>query len=57
MKYKTLLATLALTVAPSLALAMGCGYGHTKAEQVVMSCAEGTVYDTEAQKCVPLTTS
>ncbi|MGI9388802.1 MAG: carbohydrate-binding module family 14 protein [Boseongicola sp.] len=55
MKTKTLLATLALIVAPSIALATGCGLGHTKAEQVVMSCAEGSVFDSETQRCVPTT--
>ena len=55
MKTKMLLATLALIVTPSIALAMGCGIGHTKTEQVVMSCAEGSIYDTEAQRCIPTT--
>ena len=53
MKIKVLLAALALTAAPSFAMAMGgCGFGHAKAEDVAMSCAEGTVYDSEAQRCV-----
>jgi hypothetical protein len=30
MKMKLLFATLAVTVTPSLALAMGCGFGHEK---------------------------
>lgn len=55
MKTKILLATLALAVTPSLALAMGCGYGHTKTDTVAMSCVEGSVYDAEAQRCVPTT--
>ncbi len=55
MKTKLLLATLALAVTPSLAMAMGCGYGHVKGEDIAMSCAEGSVYDTDAQRCVPTT--
>ena len=55
MKTKLLLATLALAVSPSLALAMGCNYGHTKTEDVVMSCAPGSVFDSETERCVPTT--
>lgn len=56
MKTKMLLATLALIVTPTLALAGGgCGFGHAKTEQVVMSCAEGSIYDAEEQRCVPTT--
>ena len=55
MKTKLLLATLALAASPTLAMAMGCSYGHTKTEDVVMSCAAGSVFDTETQKCVPTT--
>lgn len=57
MPKKTLLAALALTLAPTLALAMGCSYSHEVKEQVVMSCADGTVYDADAEACVPLSTS
>lgn len=49
---KTLLTALALTALPSLAIAMGCSYGHTTAS---MSCAEGTVLDAETGTCVPTT--
>jgi len=50
---KTLLSALALTVLPSLALAMGCSsYEHTTAQ---MSCADGTAYDAETGTCVPVT--
>ncbi|MBT8413763.1 MAG: hypothetical protein KJO30_05475 [Boseongicola sp.] len=55
MKTKILLATLALAVTPSLALAMGCGFGHAKTETASISCAEGSVYNAEAQRCVPTT--
>ena len=55
MKTKMLLATLALAVSPSIALAMGCSGGHSKAEEVTMSCAAGSVFDAESQRCVPTT--
>ena len=54
MKTKTLLAALALTFAPAMAFAEGCQWGHAK-EEVAMSCAAGSVYDAEAEKCVPTT--
>lgn len=57
MKTKLLLATLALAVTPSLAMAMGgCGFGHAKTDEVAMSCAEGSTYSTDLQRCVPITT-
>ena len=55
MKSKLLLATLALALAPGLALA-ACYDGHAK-EDIVMSCTDGTVYDTATQTCVSETTS
>lgn len=56
MKIKMLLAALALTTAPTFALAQPCGaLGHVVTEKVVMSCAEGSIYDSNAQKCVPTT--
>lgn len=54
MKMKLLLATLALAASPTLALA-ACFDGHAKAEDTVMSCAAGSTYDTETQRCVPTT--
>jgi len=56
MKMKLLFATLAVTVTPSLALAMGCGFGREKTDTAAISCAEGSVYSAAAQSCVPLTT-
>lgn len=50
---KTVLAALALTLAPTLSLAMGCSYG--KHDQQVMSCAAGTVYDANTNSCVATT--
>ncbi|MFN3953733.1 MAG: hypothetical protein ACK4LQ_04710 [Pararhodobacter sp.] len=48
MPFKTLLAALALSMAPSLALAMGCG----DLRQTTASCAEGQVWDSASQSCV-----
>lgn len=57
MKIKMLLVASVLVASPSLALAMGCNWGsHAIKEDVAMSCAEGTVWDTDAKNCVPLTT-
>ena len=53
MKTKTVLVALALTLAPTLSLAMGCHYG--KHEQQAMSCADGTVYDAASKSCVSTT--
>lgn len=56
MKTRTLLVALALAVSPGLALAgEGCSYGDSGSEDVVMSCAEGSTYDSEAGRCVPTT--
>ena len=53
MKTKTLLAALALTLAPALASASCMG----KHEQVTMSCAEGSQWDATTQTCVPTVSS
>ncbi len=55
MKIKTAIATLALALAPSIALAMGCSSDHRMQE--AMSCAEGSVWDAEAGTCVEQVTS
>jgi len=47
MKLKTLLAALALSAAPSFGIAMCSGDSHQ-----AMSCAEGTVWDSETNSCV-----
>eukprot|EP00326_Haptolina_ericina_P014922 CAMPEP_0181176670 /NCGR_PEP_ID=MMETSP1096-20121128/4754_1 /TAXON_ID=156174 ORGANISM="Chrysochromulina ericina, Strain CCMP281" /NCGR_SAMPLE_ID=MMETSP1096 /ASSEMBLY_ACC=CAM_ASM_000453 /LENGTH=52 /DNA_ID=CAMNT_0023264775 /DNA_START=27 /DNA_END=185 /DNA_ORIENTATION=- len=52
MTIKTLAAAVALTMLPALAFAAGCNYGKSAA----MSCAEGTIYDADAGKCVSATT-
>lgn len=54
MKTKMLLATLALAMSPTFAMAM-CGDGHAKNDTAAMSCAEGTTYDSETHRCVPMT--
>ena len=51
MKIATLVATVALALAPGLAVAE-CSWHTTK-----MSCAEGQVFDDETRSCVPATTS
>lgn len=53
MKLKIALTTTILIVAPSLALAAGCSEAR---EKQAMSCAAGTVYDTESKSCVATTT-
>lgn len=53
MKTKTVLVALALTLAPTLSVAMGCNYG--KQEQQAMSCAPGTTFNAETNTCVPTT--
>lgn len=52
---KTALSVLALVLLPGLAAAQ-C-WGDNARQQQAMSCAEGSVYDTEAGTCVPVTTS
>jgi hypothetical protein len=49
---KTMIAAVALAVLPTLSFAMCAGKSH---EQVVMSCADGTVYDYESKACVAVT--
>lgn len=53
MKLKTLLAALALTTVPALAMA-DCSWSR---EQVTMSCAEGSQWNAETQTCVPVVSS
>jgi hypothetical protein len=54
MKMKTLLAALAIIVAPTLAIAE-CSWG--KAHETAMSCAEGSAWDAESRSCVPVASS
>lgn len=50
MKMSVLLMTLAVTLAPTVVAAAGCGE-----RQAAMSCATGYVYDQESRSCVPQT--
>lgn len=50
MKRTLQFAVLALVAAPSVAMAQ-C-YGDHNKEEIVMSCADGTVYDSETRTCV-----
>jgi hypothetical protein len=52
MKLKTTLIVLALVATPNLAAAMGCGFGHGKADTANISCAEGLSYDATLGQCV-----
>jgi hypothetical protein len=52
MKLKALAIAAALSLAPTLALAMGCSSSHA-----TMSCAAGTVYDAASGTCVASATS
>ena len=51
-KITMLLATVCTAFLPTLAAAECSGIGH---EKVTMSCAAGTVWDAEAQRCVTST--
>jgi hypothetical protein len=52
MKIKTTLAVIALTLAPSLALAEGgCAFGKAKM-QSVSQCVPGQVFDAATQTCI-----
>ena len=50
MTIKTLAAAVARTLTPAMGFAYEC-----KQEQASMSCAEGSVFDTESGSCVPTT--
>lgn len=54
MTIKTTVAALLLTLAPGLAIAMGCQGDH--GQQAAISCAEGTMWDAEESACVPIAT-
>lgn len=56
MRTKILLTTAILTIAPTLALAMGCSY-DLHGQEARMSCAEGTTWDADSGACVPSVSS
>jgi hypothetical protein len=55
MKIRLLLAALAITAAPTLAIAE-CSWGKAH-ETTAMSCVEGTSWDAASQTCVPVASS
>jgi hypothetical protein len=55
MKIKMLLAALAMTAAPTLAIAE-CSWGKAH-ETTAMSCVEGMTWDAATQACVPVASS
>ncbi|MEL6571409.1 MAG: hypothetical protein AAFQ64_07120 [Pseudomonadota bacterium] len=57
MKMKTTTAALILLLSPAGAFAYCSGAAHEAQQQAAISCAEGMVFDTEAQTCVAETTS
>ncbi len=58
MKTKTTIAAFIMLLSPAAAFAYGCNSSaHMEQQQAAISCAEGMVFDTEAQTCVAETTS
>lgn len=55
MKIKSTLAVIALTLAPSLALAQGCE--NHKVQQSASQCEVGQVWDSATSTCVAATSS
>lgn len=55
MNVKLLATTLIIAAVPTLVSA-GC-FGSHGQQEARISCAEGTTYDADAEKCVPETTS
>ena len=50
MTIKTLAAAAALIILPAVGFAYECNYGK---QQAAMSCAEGSVYDSQSGTCLP----
>ncbi|SFK67652.1 hypothetical protein [Shimia haliotis] len=50
MTLKSLIIAAAMATTPGLAFAMGCSSDH-----VVMSCAAGSIWDVEKQRCITAT--
>lgn len=53
MTIKTLATAVALTLLPAMSFAYECN--SNKQKQAAMSCAAGTVFDSNAGACVPTT--
>ena len=51
MKIKTTLAVIALTLAPTFALAEGCNFGKVQM-QSASQCVVGQVFDAATQTCI-----
>jgi hypothetical protein len=56
MQIKTTLAVIALTLAPSVALAAG-GCNYEKTQQSASQCPVGQVFDAATQACTPQASS
>jgi hypothetical protein len=55
MKIKTTFAALALTLAPTLTLAEGCPHDRGMPQGAsAISCAQGLMFDTKTNTCVPI---
>ena len=53
MKFKTTLAAAVLVLLPGLAIAQGCNGNHGQSASI--SCAEGTIFDADTNRCVTAT--
>jgi len=52
--FKAIVTAVILGLAPGLALAQSCPFGHD--EERVLSCADGTMWDTNSGTCVAIVT-
>ncbi|MCK0120795.1 MAG: adenylosuccinate lyase [Yoonia sp.] len=57
MKIKLTIAALFIAISPVAAFAEGCHGSHAMDQQAAISCAEGMVFDADANTCVAETTS
>ncbi|UWQ98274.1 adenylosuccinate lyase [Rhodobacteraceae bacterium S2214] len=57
MKIKLTIAALFIAISPVAAFAQGCHGSHAMDQQAAISCAEGMVFDADANTCVAETTS
>lgn len=54
MPIKMTVAAFVLTLLPGFAVAMGCQGGEHSSQQAAISCADGTMWDAEAEACMPI---